>query len=293
MTQFIQQLVNGLGIGAQYALWTVGYGLVYQVLGLMHFAHGDTLIFAAFVAFTLIASGVPFWVAALVAIAVGAALAVTIERLVYRPLVARGEFFLAFVGALAAAFLVRNVITRFWGVNTRVFPQDLLPRGTFEVVGIRFSTLPLMNLAVALVVVALFQLYLTGTKNGQAIGAVAQDRETAVLMGIPVSKIVALVYALSGGIGVIGILLFVANFSSLTIALGFSITLKAFIAAIIGGIGSVRGAVVGGLLLGVLEAMIGGYISTLMLDAILFSALGLFLVFRPTGLIGRREMVKL
>jgi branched-chain amino acid transport system permease protein len=290
---FLQQLVNGLGIGAQYALWTVGYGLVYQVLGLMHFAHGDTLIFGAFVAFSLIAAGVPFWLAGLAAIAVGAVLAVCIEWAVYRPLVRRGEAFLAFVGALAAAFVVRNTIQVFWGNQTRVFPHDLLPRETFTMFDIRFSTLPLLNLACALVVVALFQAYLSRTRNGQAIIAVAQDRETAAMMGIPVGRIIALVYALSGAIGMIGILLYVANFSSLTLGLGFSITLKAFIAAIIGGIGSVRGAVIGGLLLGILEAMIGGYISTLMLDAILFTALGLFLVYRPTGIIGRKETVKL
>lgn len=293
MKLFIQQLVNGLGVGAQYALWTVGYGLVYQVLGLMHFAHGDTLIFAAFVAFTLVTSGVPFLLASVIAMAVGAVLAVAIERTVYRPLLKRGEMFLAFVGALAAAFILRNIIQLIWGNQTRVFPQDALPRSTWVLFDIRISSLSLINLACALVVVAAFQAYLRYTKSGQAIIAVAQDRDTAAMMGIPVNRIVALVYALSGAIGVIGVMLYVANFSSLTVGLGFSITLKAFIAAIIGGIGSVRGAVLGGLLLGVLEAMIGTYVSTLMLNAILFTALGLFLVFRPSGLVGRREEVKL
>lgn len=293
MRLFIQQFVNGLGVGAQYALWTVGYGLVYQVLGLMHFAHGDTLVFAAFVAFSLVTAGVPFLLAGLIAMAVGAALAVAIERTVYRPLLKRGEVFLAFVGALAAAFILRNIIQMIWGNKTRVFAQDSLPRSTWVLFDIRVSSLSILNFACAMLVVVAFQAYLKHTKNGQAIIAVAQDRETAAMMGIPVNRIIALVYALSGAIGVIGVMLYVANYSTLTIGLGFSITLKAFIAAIIGGIGSVRGAVLGGLLLGVLEAMIGTYISTMMLDAILFTALGLFLVFRPSGLIGRREVVKL
>jgi len=290
---FLQQLVNGLGVGAQYALWTVGYGLVYQVLGLMHFAHGDTLIFATFVCFTLVASGVPFLLAGLVAIAVAAVLSVAIERTVYRPLIRRGEAFLAFVAALAAAFVIRNAVQLIWGNRTRVFPHDLLPQRTFEVAGIRFSSMPLLNLACALLIVACFQQYLKRTRSGQAIVAVSQDREAAAMVGIGVNRTVALVYALSGAIGMVGLLLYVASFSSLTLGLGFSVTLKAFIAAIIGGIGSVRGAVIGGLALGVLEAMIGGYVSTLLQDAIVFSALALFLVYRPTGFIGRREAVKL
>lgn len=293
MRLLIQQLVNGLGVGAQYALWTVGYGMVYQVLGLMHFAHGDTLVFAAFIAFALVTSGVPFLPATLIAMAVGAALAVVIERTVYRPLLKRGEQFLAFVGALAAAFILRNIMQVIWGNQTRVFPQDSLPRSTWQLFDIRVSSLSILNLACALLVVAAFQSYLKRTKSGQAIIAVSQDREAAAMMGIPVNRIIALVYALSGAIGVIGVMLYVANYSTLTIGLGFSITLKAFIAAIIGGIGSVRGAVLGGLLLGVLEAMIGTYVSTLMLDTILFTALGIFLVFRPWGLIGRREVIKL
>lgn len=293
MKLFIQQLINGLGIGAQYALWTVGYGLVYQVLGLLHFAHGDTLIFATFICFSLVSTGLPFWLAGAISVIVAGLLSVGIERSVYRPLIRRGEAFLAFVAALAAAFIVRNIVQFVWGNQPRVFPHGLLPERSFHFAGIQVSSMPLMNLVAALIIVGTFQLYLKYARTGQAIVAVSQDRETAAMMGIPVNRIIALVYGLSGGIGMIGLLLYVANFSSITVGLGFNITLKAFVAAILGGIGSVRGAIIGGLVLGVAEAMIGGYISTLLQDAIVYTILGLFLVFRPTGLIGRKETVKL
>ncbi len=288
MKDFIQQLVYGLGVGGQYALWAVGYGLVYQVLGLMHFAHGDTLIFGVFVAWALLTIGTPFALAVVIAMAVAALLAVVIERTVYRPLVRRNQVFLAFVGALGAAFVLRNVVTMIWGVDTHVFPGGLLPTFTLDVAGVQIPGVAVMNLGVALGAVALFQLYLKHARNGQAILAVAQSRETAALMGIPVGRIIALVYALSGALGLLGAMLYVADAQAVTVALGFTITLKAFIAAIIGGIRSIRGAVVGGLVLGVLETMIAGYVSTLLLNAIVFSVLMALLLFMPYGILGRK-----
>jgi branched-chain amino acid transport system permease protein len=289
----IQQLVNGLSLGGQYALWAVGYGLVYQVLGLMHFAHGDSIIFPAFVGFALLSTGTPLPIVVIVCLALGAAVAVTIERVVYRPLVSRGEIFLAFVAALAAAYVLRNVGTLIWGFDTKVWEASLVPDFTVQLGDVAIRGIEIANIVVAFGAVGLFQLYLTKTRMGQGIQAVAQGRETAALMGVPVGKVVAFVYALSGAIGVLGVLLYLSDQQALTVGLGFTITLKAFIAALIGGIGSVRGAVVGGMLLGILEALIAGYISTLLLNAILFSILGLVLIFMPYGLMGRKTAVRL
>lgn len=289
---FIQQLVNGLGIGGQYALWAVGYGLVYQVLGLMHFAHGDTIIFASFVAFSLLLAGVPLPLVAIISMSVAAAIATGIQRIIYRPLLLRGQTFLAFIGALAAGLLLRNGVSLIWGNYTVVFP-DMIKPSILEIAGIRLSTLPLVNLLIALIVVILFQLFLDRTRYGQAIVAVAQDRQMAGAVGVPESRMVAVVYGLSGAIGVIGALLYVSSFKALTISVGFRITLVAFIASILGGIGTVRGAVIGGLMLGVAESMIVAYVSTLYRDAIIFGLLAAFLVIRPHGLMGRRQEVKL
>ena len=293
MNQFLQQFVNGLSTGSQYALWCVGYGLVYQVLGLMHFAHGDTLMFAAFVALTLLALGVPIWIVLGASILLAALLAIGIERAVYRPLMSRGQIFMAFIAAMAAGFVLRNVVQLIWGVEPRVFPENMLPTSSFMIGDVRVGWIAVINFATALVVVAAFQLFLNYAKTGQAITAVAQDRSTAALMGIPVNRIVAIVYGLSGAIGMLGLTMYLANFRTITIAVGFAITLKAFIAAIIGGIGSIRGAMLGGLTLGVLEALVAGYISTLLMDSIVIAILVAFLLTRPYGLVGTKETVKL
>ena len=293
MNQFLQQFVNGLSTGSQYALWCVGYGLVYQVLGLMHFAHGDTLMFAAFVALTLLALGVPIWIVLGAAMLLAALLAIGIERAVYRPLMSRGQIFMAFIAAMAAGFVLRNVVQLIWGVEPRVFPENMLPTSSFMIGDVRVGWIAVINFTTALVVVAAFQLFLNYAKTGQAITAVAQDRSTAALMGIPVNRIVAIVYGLSGAIGMLGLTMYLANFRTITIAVGFAITLKAFIAAIIGGIGSIRGAMLGGLTLGVLEALVAGYISTLLMDSIVIAILVAFLLTRPYGLVGTKETVKL
>ncbi len=293
MSFFIQQLINGLGVGAQYALWCVGYGLVYQVLGLMHFAHGDSLIFSIFVASSLMASGLPFWLVVLLGMLLAAVVAIGIERGLYRPIMSRGLVFLAFIAAMAGGFVLRSIVQVIWGVQPRLFPEGLLPSGAWTIGGVHIGILPMTNLAIALVIVVTFTLYLSRTRQGQAILAVAQDRYACDLMGISVNKIVALVYGLSGAIGFIGLILYAVNYRSVTIGLGFSITMKAFIAAIIGGIGSIRGAVFGGLALGLLEAFVAGYISTTLMDAIVTACLILFLLFRPYGITGRRELVKL
>lgn len=293
MNLFIQQLINGLSVGSQYALWTVGYGLVYQVLGLMHFAHGDTLIFAGFAFVTLVIAGVPLWIAGIIAALVAAVIAILIERAIYRPLMSRNQIFMAFIAAMAAGYILRNIARLIWGVTPITIGEGLFPSETFLLGGFRVTSNAILNIAIAIVVVVAFQIFLTRSRHGQAITAVSQDRKTAELMGINVNRIVVLVYGLSAVIGMIGLILYITNFRTITIDLGFAITMKAFIAAIIGGIGSIRGALLGGLTLGVLEAMVGAFISTTLLDAIVITVLILFLIFRPNGFVGIKKSIKL
>lgn len=283
--------MNGIAIGSQYALFAVGYGIVYQVLGLMHFAHGDTLMFASFVAITLLEVGIPLLAVAAITMAVAAGVAVLIERGVYRPLLRRNQVFLAFIGAIGAGLLLRNLVSLIWGNETRVAPEMIRPY-VFEFAGIRISNGALISICVAVATVVAFQLFLDRTRHGQAILAVAQDRQMAAVVGIPERALVSLVYALSGAIGMIGSLMSLSSFRTLTIGSGFRITLVAFVAAILGGIGTVRGAVFGGLGLGVMEAMIVAYVSTTLRDAIVFTIVALFLVLRPHGMMGRKETVR-
>ncbi len=293
MELFIQQLLNGLSAGSQYALWAVGYGLVYQVLGLMHFAHGDTILVGAFLAFTfLVTVALPLPIALLLVIAATGLLAVLVERSVYRPLVVRGETMAAFIAALGAAYILRNVVALIWGNEPKVFPS-VLPQETIQIGGVYLSIGPLFSLGVAVVVVVAFTAFLRTSRHGQAILAIAQDRTVASLMGIPTARLITLVYVLSAAIGVIGAVLFLDQFATLRTTTGFLITMKAFVAAIVGGIGRIEGAIIGGLLIGVFEAMMISYVSSLYSSALVFGLLTVLLIIRPRGLVGRRELIKL
>jgi branched-chain amino acid transport system permease protein len=293
MTELLQQIVNGLGTGSQYALWAVGFGLVFQALGLMHFAHGDTLLVGLYIAFSLLVTlTFPIWLAFCIVIATGGLLAAVVERTVYRPLIKRDNTMAAFCAALGAAYILRNVATLGWGHDAHIFPQSLAG-STFHVGGAVFSTIPIIALTVTLTVVGLFTLFLRTHRWGQAIVMVAQDRSTAGLMGIPVFRVISLVYVLSGMIGMIGALLYVGQYGSLDPLVGISITLKSFVAALIGGLGRIGGALLGGMLLGVSEALVIGYVSSLYSDAVVFGLLAIIIVARPQGLFGRVEDVKL
>jgi branched-chain amino acid transport system permease protein len=293
MTEFAQQIVNGLGTGSEYALWAVGYGLVFQVLGLMHFAHGDTLLIGLYIAWSLLVTlSFPIWIAFCLVIAAGGLLAAVVERGVYRPLVKRNNPMAAFSAALGAAYILRNIATLGWGHDAKIFPRTL-EGSSIHVGGAVFNTVPIIALAVTLTVVGVFTLFLRRHRMGQAIVMVAQDRTTAALMGIPVYRVISLVYVLSGMIGMIGALLYVGQFGALDPLVGLDITLKAFVAALIGGLGRLGGAVLGGLLLGVMEALVIGYVSSLYSDAVVFGVLAIIIVARPQGLLGRVEEVKL
>lgn len=292
MELLIQQLINGLAIGSQYALWAVGYGLVYQVLGLMHFAHGDTIVFSGLVAFSLVTGGIPFGFAILIAAVVGGIIAILIEKFGYGPLMARDQVFLSFVAALAIAYVLRNVGTAIWGVGTQVFPQDILPDPVVNLGGIDLRLFPVFSLVIAIGVVIAFQAYLDHSKGGRAIRAVAQEREVATLMGVPTKRIVATVYALSAAIGVLGLSLYVGSTRTLTVGLGFAITLKAFVAVILGGMGSIKGTVYAGIAIGVLEALVSTYISARAVDLLVFSILIIALIIRPQGFAGRTTVAR-
>lgn len=292
MIDFLQQLINGLGRGANYALWAVGYGMVFQVLGLMHFAHGDTILLALYIAFSLLVSAtLPAPIAIVIVIVLGAVLAAVVERSVYRPLVKIGNTAAAFIAALGAAYILRNIATLIWGRQSLSFP-DIIPSETLRFGGLTMDSTPLVALAVALVVVGVFSLFLKLSRHGQAIVAVGQDRGLSGLMGVNVNRVIVVIYMISGAVGVIGALMFMSQFSNLNASIGFFITMKAFFAAIIGGLGRLEGALLGGLLLGVLEAMFIGYVSGVFADAFTFALLGALLLIRPTGIMGRKTLAK-
>lgn len=290
MTYLLQQIINGLAVGAIYALIAVGYNLVYGILGLINFAHGDVYMMGTFIVYGLVTLGVPFILAALLGLASGAVMGLLIERIAYRPL--RGANRIApTVSAVGAALVLDNVALLIWGPSTRRFDSPL-PDHIFRIGGITLRSMHLIVFGVAAVLAALLYVFVTKTQWGRMVRAIRDDLPTAELMGLPVNRLVASVYAWGSVLGVAAGILYGAYFHSIFVSMGFQGTLFAFTAAVIGGIGNVTGSFVGGLLLGLVQAIGVAYISSGYINAITFSALILILVLRPNGLFGRSEVVR-
>jgi branched-chain amino acid transport system permease protein len=290
MHLFLQFLVSGIEQGSIYALWALGYGLVFQILGLLNFAYGAVLVLALYVFIGLVTiQGLPTWLAVIVALIVAALVSMLLERQVYDRFVRRNEVEAGFVAALGCAYVLTNVATSAYGLDAKSFPT-FLPNHVFDVGGIRISSEGLIVLAISLAVMVGFAIYLRTTKVGRAIVLTGQDRSAAAIVGIPVRRIVTSVYAISGIIGMVGALLFANLYHGVDSKLGTYITFQAFIAATVGGVGSLTGALVGGLLLGLAESMLVGYGSAGFAEALAWVAMAAIAIVRPRGLLGRREI---
>jgi branched-chain amino acid transport system permease protein len=281
-----QQLINGLTVGSIYALIAIGYGLAYSILEMINFAHGDTYMFGTYICLTFLMNKMNPFLSVFLAILIGGLLGVAIERLAYRPLRASSRI-APMISAVGVALVLRNGAQLIWGPAAYSFPP-LLPRQMLEVFGLRLPVLQLYIFAIAAVLVLAISVLLKRLRLGWAVRAVSQDLEAARLMGIPVDRVITLIYALGAGLGVAGGILYSTYYSAVFIGMGFSGTMKAFTACILGGIGSLYGACLGGIVLGLVESLTAGYISSAYRDAITFGLLIIMLVFRPSGMLGRR-----
>ncbi len=284
-TYIIQQLINGLSAGSVYALIAVGYNMVYGMLELINFAHGDIYMFGTFIALSLLVDRFPVPIAILLACLAGGLTGVLVERVAYRP-VRNAPRVVPMLSAVGAALVLRNVAQLIWGTSTRPFPQ-LFPTQLIRVGGLEVDTLQIIIMILALALTGIFALIMNKTKLGKATRSVAQDIPAAKLMGIEVNWIIMFVYFAGGFFGVAGGILFSMSYATY-IGMGFLGTMKAWISCIIGGIGSLKGAFVGGLLLGVSEALISGFISSAYRDAIAYGLVIVVLVVWPKGIFGRQ-----
>lgn len=283
MQFFTTQLLNGLTSGVVYAMLAVGYSLVYGILQQINFAHGYVYMFGTFVTASLITSGCPLWLAIVAGLAAGAVIAIAVERFAYRPV--RGNRLAPTVTAVGVGLIIENVARLIWTSKIRPMPfpfqSDIIRLGPVVI-----SPLQIVVAVVGLAMAALLWVIITKTDLGRAMRAVKDDLATAELMGVPVDRVVVTVYVLGALFGVVGGILYGAYYNTLSVTMGFSGTLNAFTATVIGGIGSVWGAFAGGLLLGVLQAMVTGYVSSALLNTVTFGLLIAFLLFRPTGIAG-------
>jgi len=281
---FLSQLVNGLAIGSVYALIAVGYSIIYGILQLMNFAHGDVYMVGTFIALSLIVATKSVFVTVVLASLAGAMIGASIERVAYRPLRAAHRA-APMISAVGAALILRNSAQLMWGTKTYHFPS-LLPSRFIQVGDVGISTLSVSIFVIALVLMTVVGITVQKTKIGMAVRCVSQSIPTALLMGIPVSKIITVVYAIGASLGVAAGILFATYYNSVFIGMGFLGTMKAFTAGLLGGLGNIYGACLGGVLLGVIEAMSSGFISSAYRDAISFGVLIVVLILKPSGLLG-------
>ncbi len=289
---FLSYLISGLGLGSVYAIIALGYSMVYGIAKMLNFAHGDIIMAGAFAAFfAMTGAGLPLIAAALISMAVCTLLGVTIERLAYKPL-RNASSLSVLITAIGVSYFLQNAAQLLFGSDTKIFPSVL--SGSFSLFSgaLSVSYLSVVTILVCLVIMGGLTLFINKTKTGKAMRACSEDKGAVVLMGINVNRIISITFAIGSGLAAIAAILLCATYPSVYPTLGSMPGIRAFTAAVFGGIGSIPGAFLGGLLLGVIETMAKAYISTQLSDAIVFAVLIIVLLIRPTGLLGKKVNVK-
>ncbi len=284
MIEFLQQVLNGFAIGGVYVLIALGLTIVFGILGIAHFAHGSVSMFGGYLTFFLVAKmGWPLAVAVIVALIVGFVLGLLIELLAYRP-VRNANHINAFIVALGLTMMVEGINLQLFGHEQVVIPTTF--NRVFHFAGITMPELRLYVILASAVVIVAMTLFIDRTKTGQAIRAVADNRDAAILMGVNVRSIPLIVFSISSALGVIAGIM-VGMLFAIAPGIGEGLVVKGFAVLILGGLGSMPGAVLGGLVLGITESLAAGFISSAYKDVIAFVVMILVLLVRPQGLLGK------
>ena len=298
MTAFLQQLLNGISLGGIYALVALGYTMVYGVLRLINFAHGDIYMlgaFAGYYASKLLHGRVPgglFEAGAILVVAMLACALVgmLIERFAYRPVRGASRLTLLIV-AIGVSLLIENGAQLLFGADPKFFPQ-VVPEIKYDLGGVVFTNQQILVLFVTVLLMAGLTVFVKSTRTGKAMRAVAHNPDAARLMGINVNFVISLTFAIGSALAAAGGILVSLNQPSIDPLMGLMVGIKAFVAAVLGGIGNIPGAVVGGLILGLAETFVAGYGSSTYRDAFAFLILIVILLWKPEGLLGKRQTEK-
>lgn len=289
MMSFLSYLINGISLGSVYAIIALGYTMVYGIAKMLNFAHGDVIMVGGFTVFTIVSTmgGSPL-VGILASVLVCTLLGVTIEKIAYRPLRSASPL-AVLITAIGVSYLLQNLALLIFGSNARQFtsvvtvPPLKLADGQLSISGVTIVTI------VSCIVIMLgLTTFINKTKMGQAMLAVSEDRGAATLMGINVNATISVTFAIGSALAAIAGVLLCSAYPSLSPYTGSMPGIKAFVAAVFGGIGSIPGAMLGGILLGIIENLAKAYISSQLSDAIVFSVLILVLLVRPTGILGKK-----
>lgn len=291
MEAFIQQLINGLSVGSVYALIALGYTMVYGIIKLINFAHGDIYMIGAFVSYFIFLSlEWNIFVTLALTMLVTAFLGVFIEKVAYKPL-RNSPRITALITAIAMSYLLQNIMIYVVGPEARSFPQ-LIQNDTYTLGNISINQMEISLLGTSLVLMVLLQLVVQKTKMGKAMRAVSIDSKAAQLMGINPNTIISFTFLLGSALAGAGGLLVGMYYNTIDPTMGATPGLKAFVAAVFGGIGVIPGAMVGGLLIGIIEVMISAYGNSMIRDAVVYLILILILLVRPSGLLGKSNKEK-
>lgn len=286
----INSLISGLSLGSVYAIIALGYTMVYGISKMLNFAHGDVIMVGGYISFCMtMYMGLPGWIALVIAIAVCTLLGILIERLAYRPL--RGTGSLAvLITAIGVSYFLQNTALLIWGANPRVFTSLFNGLQTIHAADGQLTITPesLFTIVACVIIMIALTLFVNKTKAGKAMRAVSEDNGAAQLMGINVNQSISLTFAIGSGLAAVAGVLMCSAYPVLMPTTGAMPGIKAFTAAVFGGIGSIPGAMVGGIILGVIEIFSRAYISTELSDAIVFACLIIVLLVKPTGLFGKK-----
>lgn len=290
---FLQQLVNGLTIGSTYALVAIGFTMVFGVLELTNFANGSFYMLGGYL--TLIAmsaTGGNFFLALLLSVLATGTLGAAMDRLAIRPIrQKKGPGMAAVISTIGVSQVINNSVLVFFGSETKLFP-DVFHLGKITIGGVIITYLQIIILVVALLLMVILSILVYKTKVGKAMQATAQNANAARLMGINVNQIITLTFFIGSMLAAVAGTLVGMYFESVDVAMAGAISMKTFAAAVLGGVGVLPGAMLGGVLLGLVETIVAGYISSGYRDAIAFAILIIVLVFRPAGLLGKKTTTK-
>ena len=302
MKLIIEQLLNGLTIGSFYALIALGYSMVYGVMKLINFAHGDLFTLGSYFGYTLLVMSTAYvtstfglWgglIAAMLVAAIGTGImGIIVERLAYRPIYPTGRL-PAVVSALGVSIFLQNAIMVIWGARPQAYTSNVIPNHILNIGGLRINVLQIIILLLSFLLMGILYYIIQRTAFGAAIRACALDRETAALMGININLIIFFIFALGPALGGTAGVMVGVYYRRISFIMGWNYGLKAFTATILGGIGNIPGAMIGGLILGLLEMLGSTYLSTAYKDVFVFLVLILVLIFRPRGILGEKVAEK-
>ena len=285
MNQFFMQFINGLNIGSIYALIALGYTMVYGIAKLINFAHGDVIMVGAYISFISMKFGLPWWLAVIISIVACAVLGVVMEKVAYKPLRNASRISLL-ITAIGISYLLQNLFQLIFGANPQPY-HAFITLPALNLGGISIQANYYITFSVSVLLMILLTLFVNKTTMGKAMRAVSEDEGAAKLMGINVDTTISLTFAIGCALAAIAGILYANCYPMINPTLGSLPGIKAFIAAVLGGIGSIPGAVLGAFILGMVEAMTKAYISSQLTDTIVFAILILMLVFKPAGILGK------